>query len=307
MVRYRSAALSPPGEMIVNDLIGRGKRRHTALQWGSHVDRFVALCGDKAQYDRTDVVNFVGSLRAGGMKQTTIIVTLRAIRLLSQIQKWDMPKLSMPKVKTEDIHRPLFTAQQIKQLIKRAKEVCSDQDLAYLALATVYGLRREEISTVEIGATLRVKTAKGGSTVCHLIPEGLRSILQNYKPMTIHRLSEEITRIIIATGATKVPRSGWHSIRRSLATELIMCDVSMLNILRFMRWSDASMTRELGMLSVYAKKDQERIDLEVFRIHPFLNDWIGYPRDQHSPPRETGHFRELLLQLADEFEKGLIR
>jgi len=60
---------------------------------------------------------------------------------------------------------------------------------------------------------------------------------------------------------------------RRLATELLLSDVSALNILRFMRWSDASLKGEFGMLTIYAKKDQVRIDEEIFRIHPFLPYW----------------------------------
>ncbi|GAJ24482.1 unnamed protein product, partial [marine sediment metagenome] len=46
-----------------------------------------------------------------------------------------------------------------------------------------------------------------------------------------------------------------------------------LNITRFMRWSDTTVQKEFGMLAVYAKKDQARIDQQIFRIHPFLPYW----------------------------------
>ena len=46
-----------------------------------------------------------------------------------------------------------------------------------------------------------------------------------------------------------------------------------MNVLRFMRWSEASIRGELGMLAIYARRDQERIDKEVFMMHPFLGFW----------------------------------
>ncbi|GAH50833.1 unnamed protein product, partial [marine sediment metagenome] len=46
-----------------------------------------------------------------------------------------------------------------------------------------------------------------------------------------------------------------------------------LNVLRFMRWSDASTRGEFGMLTIYAKKDQGRIDEDIFKMHPFLPFW----------------------------------
>jgi hypothetical protein len=66
---------------------------------------------------------------------------------------------------------------------------------------------------------------------------------------------------------------GWHSIRRALATELLMRDVSLINILRFMRWSDASLRGEFGMLVIYARRNQGEIDECVFKVHPFLASW----------------------------------
>ena len=66
---------------------------------------------------------------------------------------------------------------------------------------------------------------------------------------------------------------GWHSIRRALATELVLRDTSALNIVRFMRWSDAGVKGEFGMLAIYAKRNQAEIDKCIFRNHPFLSAW----------------------------------
>jgi len=66
---------------------------------------------------------------------------------------------------------------------------------------------------------------------------------------------------------------GWHSIRRALATELLLRDVSAVNILRFMRWSDTSVKSEFGMLAIYAKREQDKIDKSIFEVHPFLSAW----------------------------------
>jgi hypothetical protein len=66
---------------------------------------------------------------------------------------------------------------------------------------------------------------------------------------------------------------GWHSIRRALATELALRDVSALNILRFMRWSDGGVKGEFGMPVIYARCEQDKIDKSVFEVHPFLSAW----------------------------------
>ena len=66
---------------------------------------------------------------------------------------------------------------------------------------------------------------------------------------------------------------GWHAIRRALVTELVKADVSLLNILRFMRWSEGSVRNEFSMVAIYAHKDQVSIDRSVFKVHPFLEAW----------------------------------
>jgi len=58
-----------------------------------------------------------------------------------------------------------------------------------------------------------------------------------------------------------------------LATELLMRDVSLINIVRFMRWSDASLRGEFAMLVIYARRNQAEIDECVFKVHPFLASW----------------------------------
>jgi len=80
-------------------------------------------------------------------------------------------------------------------------------------------------------------------------------------------------RIMSKVGLQVVRGYGWHSIRRALATELVLRDISALNILRFMRWSDAGVKGEFGMLAIYARREQDKIDKSVFKVHPFLSAW----------------------------------
>ena len=66
---------------------------------------------------------------------------------------------------------------------------------------------------------------------------------------------------------------GWHAIRRALATELLYTDVSLINLVRFMRWSDGSVKGEFGMLAIYGERNQEEVDRSVFAVHPLLPIW----------------------------------
>ena len=241
------------------------------------VQRFEACCGVKDSYNRADVVTFVAELRQQGMKQSSINARLKALRLLCQIQNWDggFPRLAMPKVKNSEVNRPLFTKDQVVHIISRAREVCSERELSFLAAASVYGLRREEIGTLEVrDGVVKVNGAKGGESTFQIIPDAIKDYMKGYRACRDVRYMTRVFQRVMSKVGLEVSRGyGWHSIRRALATELALRNVSALNILRFMRWSDAGMKGEIGMLAIYAKREQDKIDKSIFEVHPFLSAW----------------------------------
>jgi hypothetical protein len=131
--------ISSNAELVYDDLIARGKQVETAKRWRALVQRFEACCGIKGSYDRADVIKFIAELRKEGMKQSSINSRLKALRLLCQIQNWDggFPQLSMPKVKDSEVSRPFFTVDEVVHIISKAKEVCSERELSFLAAAAV--------------------------------------------------------------------------------------------------------------------------------------------------------------------------
>jgi hypothetical protein len=241
------------------------------------VQRFEACCGVKDSYHRADVVKFVAELRQEGMKQNSINSRLKALRLLCQIQNWDggFPRLAMPKVKNSEISRPAFSVDEVIHIINKAIEVCIERELGLLAAASVYGLRREEIGTLEVSdGHVKVHTAKGGEVTFQIIPDAITDYVKGYRACKDVRYMSRVFQRIMSKVGVEVNRGyGWHSIRRALATELALRDISALNILRFMRWSDASLKGEFGMLVIYARSEQDRIDRSVFEVHPFLSAW----------------------------------
>jgi hypothetical protein len=119
-----------------------------------------------------------------------------------------------------------------------------------------------------------VVTVKGGPVTTHLVPDEIRPYLFGYKRSGVTYMSRVFRRITKKVGITLPGKNyGWHAIRRALATELVCTGVSLLNLLRFMRWSDASLKGEFGMLAIYAKRNQEEIDRSIFEVHPFLPIW----------------------------------
>jgi len=211
------------------------------------------------------------------MKQSSINARLKALRLLCQIQNWDggFPRLAMPKVKNSEVSRPLFTKDKVVQIISRARGVCSERELSFLAAASVYGLRREEIGTLEVrDGVVKVNGAKGGESTFQIIPDAIKDYMRGYRACSDVRYMTRVFQRVMSKVDLEVNRGfGWHSMRRALATELALRNVSALNILRFMRWSDASLKGEFGMLVIYARREQDKIDRSVFEVHPFLYTW----------------------------------
>ena len=180
--------------------------------------------------------------------------------------------MSMPKVKDSEVSRPVFTVDEVVHMITRAKEVCSERELAFLAAASVYGLRREEIGTLEVrDGVVRVNGAKGGEVTFQIIPNEIKDYIKGYRACKGVRYMSRVFKRIMSKVGLEVSRGyGWHSIRRALATELLIRDVSALNIVRFMRWCDANVKSEFGMLAIYAQGNQADIDKCIFQVHPFL-------------------------------------
>jgi len=276
-VHHGPLSISSNAPLVYHDLIARGRKVETARRWRSLVQRFESCCGVKDSYHRADVVKFIAELRQQGMKQSSINARLKALRLLCQIQNWDggFPRLAMPRVKDSEVSRPVFTADEVAHIISRAKEVCNERELSFLVAASVYGLRREEIGTLEVNdGVVKVNTAKGGDATFQIIPDEIKDYMKGYRTCSdVRYMTRVFQRIISKVGLEVNKGYGWHSIRRALATELALRNVSAINILRFMRWSYVSVQGELGMLVIYAKRDQDKIDKSIFKVHPFLRAW----------------------------------
>ncbi len=266
--------------MVKKDLLARGKTAGCAQHWRTWTERFEGVCGAKAAYTRDDVINYLAWCREQGFSQLSIETMLRPIRLIAQIQGWQFPKLSMRKARDSEIYRPMLSKEEMAKAISVGREgALIGEELALLALSTIYGLRREEMAspnepTIDVvGGVIRVNTAKGGEVTTHLIPDEIKPYLSEYKPFSYGYTAVQFRDIMDRVGVKYGWRYGWHTIRRTLVTELLLSEVSSVTVHRFMRWSDGSLKGNFGVMLMYAKKDQSRIDCEIFKVHPFLRYW----------------------------------
>ncbi|MFC1899613.1 hypothetical protein ACFLXP_04710 [Chloroflexota bacterium] len=273
--------MSKLGELVYTDLVERGKSLQTARSWRGIMNRFQGVCGDKESYCRADVINYLADCRERAITQNSIVTMLRPVKLLWQIlDLGEFPKLAMPKVKATDVNRPILDSEEIVRMIKEGKHVLDKQSIAYLALATTYGLRRGEMSKmsdkfVRGVRELRVETLKGGPVTVHKVPDEIKKHLNGFQTIDDRYMSRKFNAICNRVGLRNKKGYGWHSIRRRLATELITRGLPSLMVVRYMRWSDAWMKGEMGMLGIYVGKEQRTIDKEVFKVHPFLEYWNG--------------------------------
>jgi hypothetical protein len=121
---------------------------------------------------------------------------------------------------------------------------------------------------------VKVHTAKGGEVTFQIIPNAINDYMKGYQGCKDVRYMTRVFQRIMSKVGLKVNRGyGWHSIRRALATELALRSVSTMNILRFLMWSDAGVKGEFGMLAIYAKREQDKIDKSIFEVHPFIPAW----------------------------------
>jgi len=213
------------------------------------------------------------------------------LRSLYLANEWDWPFTPDDSpVRPEEYQTPAFTYDQIAQLIT-SRDLYTHNECFYLALATIYGLRRVELARIKResikGNTIYVDTAKKGEKRTHLIPEEILPYIKAYKPREHHvsPVSATFHRIVAKAKLGVGNGYGWHSFRRSLDTLLpIACaknEMPLTFVAYFLRWSRRSWGRKMvgaTMAGVYSRPeiisdDPFYIDRQIFSIHPFLPLW----------------------------------
>ena len=141
-------------------------------------------------------------------------------------------------------------------------------------LATVYGLRRVEIGSIDNSCidirrrSLLVSTAKGGVSRYHLIPEcGVSILSSKLTGVSVRAMTSDWQFMERSAGIEHSDGFGWHSVRRSLVTRLTENGLDPIMIKKFMRW------KESDMFEHYVNFDFRAADAAVFEAHPFLKYW----------------------------------
>ncbi len=237
--------------------------------------------------------------RQNGISERTLKKEFSVLKKLALANGWLWPFAAddTPYPEDEAQSHP-FRPDQVEQLIK-ANGKLSNTERFYLAVATTWIVRREELSRIKKrdydGETFTIHTAKHGRKVKALIPDVLKPIFADYRPKEHNpsSLSLMFRRICAKAGLDHEKGYGWHSIRYALTTvlrpALIANRIDPAILANYVGWARQSQSKEFGdipMMAAYTRpeilnNDPYSIFKVIYSVHPFLPLWQN--KDQKAP------------------------
>lgn len=283
----------PPAKVLLSNydqsLAGNEANKKLYL---SYARRFLKYA-QRRELDRAAVLAYMEYLRKQGYADGTIAFIFRVIGRLFRSNgiEWPFRKGEGPRVRKSEEYTPALHPVLIRQMIKAAYDgLLEPGEAAYLALSTIYGLRKTELLSVtpedinlDMGQIL-IKTAKHGREWWHSIPKEIRGVLGAYSyPKISDWESYRILRNIeYKSGIEHTEEVGWHAIRRTVVME-VGHHCSQLDIHNFFRWKADSTEQQytnaqyvgLGPAQVQMASGDKKVDDIIFAQHPFLLCWRG--------------------------------
>jgi len=259
------------------------KNDHTKSNYLRALAGLVEFAGRKRAYSDEEIEEYAARLSRRYPKtnsyRTILTNLLQALRRLPGGRNRDF-SVRLPKV-VDDLYQPTFTFQEIEALTWAcAVKYVKPDTVVRLCLATILGLRSGELA--EIGPKdiriekdsihVTVRTEKGGQRRTQPLPLSLAPIfdIPIDDNMNQKRLARELGKLCAKARVLKLPKAGFHAIRRRVVTELYAAGLGELAIRTFMRWA---MGPGLGVLPTYVKIPTEKLDYEVLHRHPFSAIW----------------------------------
>lgn len=199
--------------------------------------------------------------------------------LVTSPPTWPMARRDGPVVTDRDEVKPVLTIEEIEAMIRTVKDGSLGTAAAcFLALATTYGLRREEMRRIEpgdldySGGTIFISTAKGGNPRIHHLAGEILPYVKQHDFREVHSLfniSRQYMLIEAKAGVRHPDGAGFHAIRRRLDA-ILMDELPVPAVRLFLRWK---MRSSSDMPLRYYSKDLAENDAEAFSVNPFLELW----------------------------------
>lgn len=204
------------------------------------------------------------------------------LALATPLPIWPMGKRDGPK--TGNVLAPALTREEVGQMVALAiRNELADHEAAYLAVATTYAPRREELSRLNPESvdwkkgTIFIDTCKGGVAREHKIPPQIAAYLKKYNFSTYYspfNMSRMYVSIEARAGVEHREGAGWHCVRRVLDTELVD-KLGTAKAKTFLRWKTKASSE---MALRYYTAEFEKVDAKVFAKHPLLPLWERCPK-----------------------------
>lgn len=251
----------------------------TKIRYPLLVGHFIDFVGVKSTYDRTDAMKFLNHIVKSGMSSNYARWAYYVLRNFYKSLGIEFPLTSRelpPLHGPGEINAPVFSSDYVGKLISAVKKKGDAGMKAYLALSTTYGFRRMELARMSNSAIsnslLRVQSVKGGELREHIIPDDVSPYINGFKfkKVSDQTLTNIFHRMQGLAGLPQNLGDGYHSIRRSLITELLAAGVPIHIVYSFIGWKLSS---KLGIMGVYTRPDPKMRDEMVMSHHPFLNFW----------------------------------
>lgn len=255
--------------------------------------KFLNFLGGDAAPTPDDFRRYFIHRRQQGVSERSLRTEFFQLKKLAQSNGWDWPfgRDDAP-VPDSDPDTHALSPEAVEQLIRAAPQL-SDAERFYLAMATTWGCRREELARVRDNhytdetITIYIAKQRHPNPKVHLIPDILKPIFASYHP-AIHStggLRGLFDRVCKKAGYQKTPGESFHSIRRTLRTvlewKLAEQRLPLSLIADYQGWARSTKGITYGgsaMLGVYAhhealSSDPFALDKVIYNAHPFLPLW----------------------------------
>jgi len=275
----------------------QGKSPETIRTYRNATVLFLNRVGD-GYSDPVKINRYLVGMRNRGASMPTLRLHFYAIKWLLKTMGVSLPHdlLVKPAAKYGQKYSPCkraFTYDEVSKIIQAANRIlvapggCSFgvtvEEIARLALSTVFGFRVGEIASItraNFGSdgTLHIQTEKRGEERKHLLPENFSWVRESLKncvsACSVRHLHRFFKLLLVLAGfeLQDYSRYSFHAVRAAVVTGLHEAGCDAVDITLFMGWKRMP-ARVSPMLREYINPDIETLHERIYSRHPFIGMW----------------------------------
>jgi len=260
--------------------MGLRREASTIQVYAEFASRFAKFTRKQGSFTEDDALAYIDHLIASGYSDSSVRWTYYALKRTYKAVGCPFPLTleDLPLGLRRATERPVLSPDEVARLIASARSNGNKAERFYLAMSTVFGLRRVELSRLTresfADGRVRIDTAKHGTPRKHLVPEEIQAIVKealqaDVTGYSISGLTAMFRELHDKAGLNRDGKLGWHSIRRSLDTCLLDSGLNYYSVRDFLRWK----APPSDMPALYHHSDPAEVDAAVFKVHPYIALW----------------------------------